>query len=284
MKKFIFLICIFLTMVFTGCTSNFQIDEDAVKEASDKITKVVADTVDNSITAERQESKTIKNTNIKELIVNSSVGDINIIHHESSNITINLKIDAKGESKEAAQNLADKFNYLIEENNDAVNINTEFENENIIENTKLKTDIEIKLPSYVNNMSIKTNVGNINIKDFNGNIETKSNVGDSNINNSKVSCNINTGVGKINIKQSEAIDSIVSNTNTGDINMELNDISKATNIAAKANVGNISLSIPDNSSYKAQIKEFMEDETIKTSGNQNTKIELTADVGNIELK
>lgn len=283
MKKTASILIVIITIIsLSGCTSNFKVNEDAVKEVSDKITETIIDTVGKE-KAEKQESQTINAAGLKTLNIKSAVGDINITTHESEDAIININIASNSNSKEKAEQLIEDFTYTAEKQFNSIIIDTSNQGK-IIDNDRIETDLDISVPSNIENIVISLNVGDINIKNINGKFEIVDNVGDMTVENCDGNYNLKSDVGEIVLINSAAKEKSEFNTNTGDINVVFTDIANADNITAKTGVGDIKMSIPENSSYEAVINEFMEDEKEEKSGDGNTKIELKTGVGSIDFK
>ncbi|MDW5299025.1 MAG: DUF4097 family beta strand repeat-containing protein [Sedimentibacter sp.] len=275
------LITIIAIMSLSGCTSNFKVNEDAVKEVSDKITETIIDTVGKE-KAEKQESQTINAVGLKTLNIKSAVGDINITTHESEDAIININIASNSNSKEKAEQLIEDFTYTAEKQFNSIVIDTSNQGR-LIDNDRIETELNISIPSNIENIIISLNVGNINIKNINGKFEAVCNVSKINIENSTGFYNLKTDVGDIVLNESTATEKSEFFTNTGDIKLSLSDITNAKAVTAKTSVGSIKMSLPENSSYKTVINEFMKDEKVETKGEGKTKIALETGVGSIDF-
>lgn len=265
MKKTLSLLIIILLFTsFTGCSSDFKVNEVVVKDISDKFTQAVIETVDSNIQAEKQETHTIDGVNSTELIVKGEVGDIDITTHDSNVVLIDAIIKAKSNSKERAEELIDNFNYSVEGKGKTVNIDTT-EYEGNLNSDEIIVDLSIKIPSTIENINITTNVGDIAIK------------------NSYALYDIKTDVGNINLENSLFTGKSEFYLNVGNIDLNTCDIADAKSISAETKVGDIKMSLPDNSNYKADINEFMKEPRTKISGNGKTNIKLITNVGSIDL-
>nr|WP_312576459.1 DUF4097 family beta strand repeat-containing protein [Sedimentibacter sp.] len=284
MKKIgLSLVVILILALFTGCTSDFKINDAVVKDISDKITHAVIETVDSDIKSERHDSKTVDSNDLTELIVKSEVGDIEIVTHESTETLIDTNIKARSNTKEAAEELVKSFDYSVETKGKKLSIDTT-EHSKKSNSDELIVDLVIKIPSNIEKVEISSNVGDINIESINGNINLTSNIGDTIIKSSNASYYIKTDVGDINVQNSSFSDSSTFYSNVGDININANDISIAKNLSFETNVGDIKILIPKNSNYEANIQEFLKDPKIETVGTGKTKIKLITHVGNIDLE
>ncbi len=281
MKKII-IVLIILMLTLSGCVSINEVDEEKVKDMSDKITKSLINSVGKE-NAEKQESHKIEAGNLNKLNINSSVGDIIITTHDSNEAIVNINIIAKSSSKENAQKLIDNFSYSVKEKWDTIDIDTSQKDNNILNNDNIQTELSISIPKNIENFVIKLNVGEINIKSTDGNFEINNNVGNIEINNSVGSFNLKSDVGEVTLDSCNALSKTELKTNTGDIKAVFTDISKARTIKAETGVGDIDISLPDNSSYEAEIDEFMKDKKAQSSGSKNTKIELKTGVGDIDF-
>ena len=275
------LIVIAIIASLNGCTSNFKVNEDAVKEASDKITEAIIDNVGKE-EVESQESYTINAADVSTLNIKSSVGSINITSHESEDAVVNINFVANSSTKEKSKQLIENFTYTAEKNINSIDIDTSQSIENIGD-VNIKTNLDIYVPSNIENVVISSNVGDINIKKVNGKFEVACNVSNINIENSEGIYNLKTDVGKIVLKESAVSGKSEFIVNTGDINLSLKDIINAESLNADTVVGSIKMSLPENSSYEAFINEFMKDEKIETNGEEKTKINLKTNVGSIDF-
>lgn len=282
MKKLLSLILVTLiAFSLSGCTSITEVDENKVKDFSDIITEAIIGAVDKE-KAIRHETHTINAENLNALNIKSSIGDIIIYTHDSSDAIIGINIAAKTGLKEESQQLVEDFSYSVEETSESIVVDTsnaalKFDDNNIT------TDLSITIPKNIENIVIDLNVGDITINNINGNYEVKNNVGDININYSQASYYIVSNVGEITVTEATAVGNSEFLTNTGDIMVNFNDITNADSIKAATDVGDINVTIPDDSSYKTIINEFSEKESIKSNKDENTKIELKTSVGNIEF-
>lgn len=282
MRNIIFITITLALVFFTGCTSDFKVNEGVVEELSNKITSTVINKLDRE-KAERNESHTIDTTNINGLKVNGSVGNITITIQNVDEATIDVNIVAYSENSEDANKLIEDYTYEIESKRNLINIDiaqlaekVKYENINV--------NLNINIPKSIEDISITNNVGNVNISNGEGKIIIKSNVGDISINNSKASYDIKNDIGNINLINCAFIGQSKLNINTGEAEITASDISEAKNIIAEIAVGDISITLPENSSYDAVINEFMEEQRTLVNGEGKTKIKLVANVGEIEIK
>lgn len=283
MKKFsIKLIALSTLILLTSCSSINEVDEKAVKDVSDKITKAIINSVGKE-SAEKQESFNIEAGHLNTLNIESSVGDINIKTHESTEVTISLNITAKSNSKENAEILIDEFKYNVEENSNSIDIDTTFEDDKLFDNSNIQTELTISIPKNINNFVISLNVGDINITNNEGSFKIKNNVGNITFENSMGTYDLNTDVGDITLINSTASGTSEFNSNTGNVEISFTDISNAEDIKASTGVGDIKLSVPQDSNYEAVINEFMKDERTESNGSNQTKIELKTGVGSIDF-
>ena len=284
MKKIVsLLIIISLFTSFTGCTSDFKVNEVVVKDISDKITQAVIETVDSNIKAEKKETHTIDGVNSTELIVKGEVGDINITTHDSNVVLIDTNIKAKSNTKERAEELIKNFSYTVEGKGKTVIIDTT-RYEGKLGTDQLSVDISVKIPSTIDTINITSNVGDININDINGEINALSNVGDIVIKNTNALYDIKTDVGDIQLENSVFSGKSEFYLNVGSIDISATDITDAKSLSIETKVGDIKISLPINSDYKADINEFMKEPRTELSGNGKTNIKLITDVGSIEFK
>lgn len=276
------LIALTTLILLTSCSSINEVDEKAVKDVSDKITKAIINSVGKE-SAEKQESFNISAENLKTLNIESTVGDINIKTHESTEAVISLNITAKSSSKENAEKLIEEYNYTVEENLNSIDIDTTFEDNELFDNSSIQTELSIAVPKNIDNFVISLNVGDINITDNEGSFEIKNNVGNITVENSFGSYDINTDVGDIKLINSAASGNSVFNSNTGNVEISFKDISNAEGIKATTGVGDIELTVPEDSSFEAVINEFMKDESTEANDSKQTKIELKTGVGSIDF-
>lgn len=282
MKKLLSLIILTLAVLsLSSCSSINEVDQDKVKDVSDKITEAIIDTVGKE-KAERKESHTLNAENINTLKIKSSVGDINISTHESKDAIINLNIAAQTGSKEKSEQLIKDFSYSVEDSLNSIVVDTSFKDIKF-DDSNVSTDLTIAVPSNIENIIIDLNVGDISIKNINGTYEIENNVGNIDIKNSQASYDIKTNVGEITLTEVAAEGSSEFITNTGDINALFNKIENADRIKASTDVGDINITLPDDSSYEAVINEFMEKEKTESNKDKHTKIELITGVGTIEF-
>lgn len=282
MKKVISILII-LMLTLSGCVSMTEVDEDKVKDISDKITEKIIDSVGKE-RALIKESHEIESKSINKLDIKSSVGDIFISTHDSSETLIDISITAKSESKEKAQQLADSFSYSVQEKWDTIEIDTEQEDSNILDSDNIQTKLIITIPKDIESFVISLNVGEININNTDGDFQINNNVGNIEINNSVGSFSLKSDVGEVILDNCTPLSKTELKTNTGDIKAMFTDISKARTIKVETGVGDIEISTPDNSSYEAEIDEFMQDKVVVNKGSMDTKIELKTGVGDIIFK
>jgi len=284
MKKINFtFIFVLIFALFTGCTSDFKINETVVKDISDKITEAVVENVDSNIKSVRHDMKTVDSINLNEININSEVGDIKIISHDSRETVIDVNIKAKNSTKERAEKLTKSFDYLIDTKEKRLNIDTAVYKEKII-NEQIIVDLVIKLPTNIKNINIKSNVGDIDMEDTGKKVNITNNVGDINIKNSSASYNIKNDAGDMNLQNISIYNESQFYTNIGDTEITTDDITMAKILSIETNVGDIKLVLPEKSDYEATIQEFMEDAKVKSSGTKNTKIKLITHMGSIDLK
>jgi hypothetical protein len=280
MKRIICLLLIILISA-TGCTSFFKVDENKVKDVSDKITDTLVNTVGQE-KAEKQESHTIESAGKNTLSIISSIGNISIESHEADNTIININISSKAGSKEKAEEIIENYTYTINTDNNSIVADTSFDNP--LSGVNLTIDLIIYIPSNIKDVKVSSNVGDVHLSGVSGNIQLNNNVGEVMIDKSEGSYSVKVDVGEINIKDCIAVDNSEFKTNTGEIDISLSSISDADSITAETGVGNINMSLNDNAGYRAVIKEFMKDEKIETKNDQHSNITLTTGVGEIDFK
>lgn len=278
MRKIICLLMIILSL--TGCASFLKVDEDKVKDVSDKITETLINTVGQE-EAEKQDSQTVESSDKDTLSLISSVGDISIITHQSNDTIINICINSKAGSKEKAEEIIENYTYTVNTENNSIFVDASFEEP--LSGINLTTDLVIYIPLTIKDIKVSHNVGDIHLSDVSGSINLKNNVGEITVDKSEGSYNINVDVGEITLRDCTAVGNSEFKTNTGEIDVSFTDISEASNITAETGVGNIEMSLNDDAGYHAVINEFMKDERIETKNNQNTNISLTTNVGEIDF-
>lgn len=277
------LILSFMFLNLTGCTSNFKINEDLVKDLSDKITENVINTVDKE-KIEKNETHNLDASNSIELVINGSVGEIKVTSHESKEAIVDANIIAKSKDKEKAKKLLDEYKYTVKSTSNAIKIDTAKTNNLIIIDDMIEVNLNIKIPISIKHITIVNNVGDIELENVNGELKISNNVGETYIKNSNCSYNVKTDVGEINLSNCIVVGESEFNTNTGDIRITATDISNANNIVAEAQVGDIKMQLPETSNYKAEINEFMEKERTEVHGDGKTNIKLITNVGDIDFK
>lgn len=151
MKKIInSLLIILYVLLLSGCSSIGKVDENKVKDVSDKITQALVDTVGKS-EANKQESHTVNAESLNTLNINSSVGDIIIDTHKSSEALIGINIVAKSDSKEKSNQLIEDFSYTVKENNNSVDIDTSY-NDRSSDGYNISTELSITVPENITNI------------------------------------------------------------------------------------------------------------------------------------
>lgn len=282
MKKIALLLISVSLILASGCTSNFKVNEDAVKEVSDKITKTIINSVGEE-KVEKTETLTFDGTGLNKINIDSSVGDITIKSHESQEAIVNITITAKSGSKQKAEELLEDYTYTQEKTQYSIDINTSTENFDFVDGNYIETSMEIFLPSNIENTEIILNVGDIDIDGINGSFDIHSNVGEVSIKNGEGFCNLKTDVGDIVLSGFTMTKSSEFSVNTGDIEINPADISNADTITAETQVGTIEMNIPADSGYQASIEEFMEDKRTVSEGDGKTEISLKTNVGDIKF-
>lgn len=282
MKKIAVLLITASLILASGCTSNFKVNEDAVKEVSDKITKTIINSVGEE-KVEKTETLTFDGTGLNKINIDSSVGDITIKSHESQEAIVNITITAKSGSKQKAEELLDSYTYTQEKTQYSIDINTSTDNFDFVDGNYIETSMEIFLPSNIENTEIILNVGDIDIDGINGSFDIHSNVGEVRIKNGEGFCNLKTDVGDIVLSGFTMTKSSEFSVNTGDIKINPADISNADTITAETQVGTIEMNMPADSGYQASIEEFMEDKRTVSEGDGKTEISLKTNVGDIEF-
>lgn len=280
MKKVISLVLV-TAVLLSGCSSITKVDEDKVKDVSDKITEAIIDNVGKE-KAKRQESHTMNAKDLSLLDIKSTVGNININTHDSNEAVVVIDITAQASSKDKAQKLVDEFVYTVNEESNSIVVDTSYKDISL-NGENITTDLSITVPKHMESITLSLNVGDIDIKNINGKYEIVNNVGEITIENAQASYNIKTDVGDIDLINVAAVDGSKFKANTGEIKISLEDISDANTIEAETGVGDIDISVPDDSSYKAVINEFMEKERIETNKDEKTEIIITTGVGDIKF-
>ncbi|MEL7649684.1 MAG: hypothetical protein AAGU76_16435 [Sedimentibacter sp.] len=281
MKKSVILILTAAIALTAGCTADLKVDENAVKEVSDKITEKIIDTVGKE-GYERYETHTFDAEGISRLTVSSAVGKINVKTHDSAEAVVNITVRVKSSSKEKSKEIADSYSYTAEKNGSSIDVDTSIK-DYYPDGTSIDTDIEVLLPSGISDTVVSLNVGDIDIAGLDGSIEASCNVGSISIKDCSGYYNMRTDVGNIDLADSSAQRNSDFTVNTGDIDLSFSDIASADTISVKTNVGDIDVKIPENPGYKSSIKEFMKDEQTETSGDGKTKITLSSGVGTAKL-
>lgn len=272
MKKFICLLLIIMVF-FSGCSSLH-------KDVSDIIGQALINTAGQE-KAEKKESHTLAATDKKAFNLISSVGDISIASHQSDDTIININMRSSAGTREKAEEVIENYTYTIKEENNTIEVDTSFEKP--LSGVNLSVDLEIYIPSTINDVKISTNVGDIHLSGINGNIDVKSSVGEALIDKSEGSYNLQVDVGDIRLVDCLAIGNSNFQTSTGNMEFSL-DITKSDSITAETGVGDIEMAIKADKGYHAVINEFMEDERIEKKDEPNTQISLTTGVGKISFK
>lgn len=280
MKRLISILLMIL-ILSTGCTSFLTVDEDKVKDVSDKVTDILINTMGQE-KAEKHESHTIESSDKNTLSIKGTVGDINISSHQAEQTIINIIIRAKSGSKDKSNDIIQNYTYTINADTSSIAVDTSFKE--AYKDINLTVDLDIYIPANITSIELSTNVGNIHLSEISGNIQTNNNVGDFTADKSEGSYIIKSNVGKIMLNDCIAFGNSEFITNTGEIELSLTDISKAVSIIAKTDVGNIDMSLKGDSAYHATINEFMKDERIQTKHDQGTNINLTSGVGKVNFK
>lgn len=280
MKRLISILLMIL-ILSTGCTSFLTVDEDKVKDVSDKVTDILINTMGQE-KAEKHESHTIESSDKNTLSIKGTVGDINISSHQAEQTIINIIIRAKSGSKDKSNDIIQNYTYTINADTSSISVDTSFKE--AYKDINLTVDLDIYIPANITSIELSTNVGNIHLSEISGNIQTNNNVGDFTADKSEGSYIIKSNVGKIMLNDCIAFGNSEFITNTGEIELSLTDISKAVSIIAKTDVGNIDMSLKGDSAYHATINEFMKDERIQTKHDQGTNINLTSGVGKVNFK
>jgi hypothetical protein len=282
MKKIALLLISASLILASGCTSNFKVNEDAVKEVSDKITKTIINSVGEE-KAEKTETLTFDGTGLNKINIDSSVGNITIKSHDSQEAIVNITIAAKSGSKQKAEELLESYTYTQEKTQYSIDINTKTDDFNLVDGNQIETSMEIFLPSNIENTEIVLNVGDIDIDGINGSFDIHSNVGAVSIQNGEGFCNLKTDVGNLVLSNFTITKSSEFSVNTGDIELNPANISNADTITAETQVGTIDMKVPDDSGYQASIEEFMKDKRTVSEGDGKTEINLKTNVGDIEF-
>jgi hypothetical protein len=282
MKKIAVLLISASLILSAGCTSNFKVNEDAVKEVSDKITKTIINSVGEE-KIEKTETLTFDGTGLNKISIDSSVGNITIKSHESQEAIVNITITAKSGSKQKAEELLESYTYTQEKTQYSIDINTSTDGIDFIDGNYIETKMEVFLPSNIENTEIDLNVGDIDIDGINGSFDIRSNVGKVSIKNGEGFCNLKTDVGNIVLSNFTMTKISEFSVNTGDIELNPANISNADTITAETQVGTIDMKVPDDSGYQATIQEFMKDKRTLSEGDGKTDINLKTNVGDIEF-
>lgn len=280
MKRLISILLMIL-ILSTGCTSFLTVDEDKVKDVSDKVTDILINTMGQE-KAGKHESHTIESSDKNTLSIKGTVGDINISSHQAEQTIINIIIRAKSGSKDKSNDIIQNYTYTINADTSSIAVDTSFKE--AYKDINLTVDLDIYIPANITSIELSTNVGNIHLSEISGNIQTNNNVGDFTADKSEGSYIIKSNVGKIMLNDCIAFGNSEFITNTGEIELSLTDISKAVSIIAITDVGNIDMSLKGDSAYHATINEFMKDERIQTKHDQGTNINLTSGVGKVNFK
>lgn len=279
MKKLISILLIIM-ILSTSCTSLLKVDEDKVKDVSDKVTDALINTVGQE-KAEKQESHTVESTDINTFKLINSVGNISIVSHKSEDTIININITSKAGSKDKAEEIIENYNYTIETSDNSIVVDTSYDEP--FTGISLTTDLVVYIPSTIKEIEVSTNVGDVNLSGVFANMQIDNNVGEIIIDKAEGLYNIKVDVGAIILKDCIAVGNSEFKTNTGEIDISFSSISKAVSIIAETGVGDIEMSLSDDSGYHATINEFMKDERIQTKNDQGTNINLKTGVGEIDF-
>ena len=283
MKKNLCTLIVIILTLLTGCTSQFKVNEDIVKNISDKIIKTAIES-EGKESAEKSETHKLDASDSINLIVANTVGDISIANHDSKDAVIDVKIKIKSDSKENAEKLLNDYKYSIESKSNTIKIDTVKHEYSIIKNDdRFNINLNIKIPNNIKHITVTNNVGSVKVENINGELKADTNVGDINITNSNALYKIKVDVGKISLKNCAVSGKSEFKTNTGDVTISASDISAAKYIESSTNVGNIKMTLPETSSYKAEINEFMEKQRIVTNKDGKTDIKLVTNVGKIDF-
>ncbi len=262
--KSILVVSLILTM-FNGCEMRVIKDiKDGGKTKDAKEYKV----------DERKELEKDQINTINNLIINTSVADINLIVEDRESVEIHFYGEVETNNKETIPistiGVEDKSIYITVESK------SKFGKSNYNSNN-LKLDVYIP-KEYKKELEIVAGVGNLKAD----NLELK-----------KMTFNI--GVGNIKIK--EYIGEIVGETGVGDINIEFNNLEN--DISLNSGTGNVKINLPENAEFyinaetgvgdidndfKLRVNDkSVSEKMIGTVGSDKNKIELKTGVGDIEV-
>lgn len=211
---------------------------------------------------EVSETKQFDGVNIRSIVTNMDVGDINIKESENNNIRVNIH-------GKLSKVKADDLEFNVEEKADTLRITIDqkdsfkFSLSSLVNFNLGSIDLDIELPDKVfEKVEVATNVGDININEVRANeLLITSDVGETIVNQIAVQqASVKSNVGDIEI--SEATGAFDIETDTGEV--ELHMIEVTQDISIESDVGDIEVTFSQQP--------------------ENLIVDLKSDVGNVHVE
>lgn len=306
MKKLIVTITLCMCLTLTACSPGLA------KNLGNGIANLVRENIDKygwsnaKYKLSSTESKTIKANDLISLTIDCELADINLIGEETSEVSIDIKVEAGAESEELAKELLNKYTYTAEIKNGTLVIDTKVDrnllngNDDDERNKYIAVYLDVQVPKDIEHMDISSNMGNITARELTGNLKIKSDMGDIKVSRCTGPHNIDVSMGNIELKECNGSYDISTNMGSiylddcafssdsrfevdmGDMDLRASSISDADSITSNVSMGDISLKVPANSDYNADINRIS-DSTQLSNGSGKTKITLDAKSGNVDF-
>lgn len=245
-------------------------------------------------------------TNITGVDISNDTGDIKI--RKSQNLSdfriTTAKIvesNTKYDSQELLKNFIVKINTVDNKLLISAHVNKK-SNLNISSYLNLRTDIIVEIPAKSYDYSLKSDTGDISIRNVNGAFKLSTDTGDVKLRNStgnynldvdtgdiigsnvKGSFQVNEDTGDINLKNVEFVKNSELDCDTGDISLYIKSLKNTNNLNINVDTGDIKLFLPKKSQFSLDTKTGDAQTKHKiVNGGGNTQINATSEMGEVQV-
>lgn len=306
MKKLVVSIALCMCLTLTACSPGLA------KNLGTGIANLVKENIDKygwsnvKYKVSSTDSKTMAADDLTGLKINCELAEITLTGQESSEVNIDIKVEAGAESEELAQELLSKYTYTAEIKNGTLTIDTSTDKDFFNNNGDNKREkyiavyLDVKVPKSIESMSISSNMGDITVNDLRGNLAIQSDMGNVQVSRCTGHHDIDVSMGNIELNDcngsydmsanmgSIGLDSCAFSSDSrfdvdmGDVDLRASSISDANSITSDVSMGNISLRVPSNSDYDAYINSISDNRQL-SNGSGKTKITLDAKAGDVDF-
>lgn len=252
MKKASLVLLLSLSLILTSCSHMSEnIIEKIVEDEANF--KDIGDGIIKSDKAYTIEEKIIgKNPSIKKLEISNTVGKVSLSSGDKEKIEIEIikKIESKNHSQKEKEKILKDIKTIVVEDKNNFKLDFDYgEKSKINQNAyveKLNIDLNIKIPSNVEDITMDLDVVELEIADYIGDLDMEVNVGNILLKNIESKIDLELNVGNLESKNLKLKENSRIISNLGNVQL---DIVELGNTYVEINLGTQDIRVANNIEY-----------------------------------